>query len=397
MFLRRQFYERISQTSEVPQGFEISRAEGCWLYDQQGVPYLDLISGFGVNNLGHQPAPVIEAIQQQSQRYLHSNVFGEHIQRVQIQFAERLAGFLPPSLNSFYFLSSGSEAIDAALKLARLATQRVEWVVCKNAYHGSTLGAESLRSDEAHKSPFLPLIPGVRFIEFGNLQDLDCIGPHTAAVITEVVQAEAGIQMAESEWWHRLRQQCTTHGALLVLDEIQTGMGRTGSLFSFMKEGVVPDLLVCGKALGAGLPLSAVIAERQLMQTLFRKLPLAHITTFGGHPLSCAAALAGLELLTKGGILDGVESKGLALEKEFIRLGFHNLHRRGLFMALDFKEQREALHWMRRLYDQKILAEGFLFHSKALRIAPPLIIGEAALQQIVVAFSHIQQSSTDLH
>lgn len=389
MFLRQQFYDRITQTSEIPQGFEISHAEGCYLFDTKGIAYLDLVSGFGVNNLGHQVPEVIRAIRQQSERYLHTNVYGEHVQKPQIQLAERLASLLPSTLNSFYFLSSGSEAIDAAIKLARLATGRYEIIVCKKAYHGSTCGAESLRSDE-HKLSFLPLIPGIRFIEFGNLSDLKSIGSQTAAVITEVVQAEAGVRQADPEWWSNLRKSCHQSGSLLVLDEVQTGMGRVGSLFAFMKVNVLPDLLVTGKALGAGMPLSAVIGNVHLMKQWFKKLPLAHLTTFGGHPVSCAAALAGIGFLMGNEIMESVESKGEMLQKALVEAGFNQVRRAGLFLAIEPQHHVPILQWLIQLYHLEMLVEGFLFDPLSLRVAPPLVIEEKDLLRFSSALVQIR-------
>ncbi|MBK9109807.1 MAG: aspartate aminotransferase family protein [Saprospiraceae bacterium] len=382
MFLRQQFLEYICQTSEIPQGFEISSAQGTYLYDKNNIAYLDFISGFGVNNIGHGVPEVIKAIQQQSQVYLHSNVYGEHVQQVQIKLAEKLADLLPAHLNSFYFLNSGSEAIDAAIKLSRLATGRTEIVVCKNAYHGSTLGAESLRSDEMHRAAFLPLIPGIRFIEFGNIADLKFITSHTAAVITEVVQAEAGVRRANSEYWQAMRQQCNDHNSLLILDEIQTGLGRTGKLFAFMHYGIIPDLLLSGKALGAGMPLSAIIANRTMLAQLFKQLPLAHITTFGGHPVSCAAALAGLNFLIESSLIETAEEKGHFFELLLKNNSIQESRREGLFMAIDFQNKIQLMHVLRKLFEQKVLAEGFLFSPESLRIAPPLCIEDFELKMV---------------
>lgn len=389
MFLRQQFLEYICQTSEIPQSFEISRARGCYLFDKNDVAYLDFISGFGVGNIGYGVPEVLDAICRQSQLYLHSNVYGEHVQHVQIKLAEKLADLLPAGLNSFYFLSSGSEAVDAAIKLARLATGRTEIIVCKNAYHGSTVGAESLRSDELHRAPFLPLLPGIRFIEFGKKEDLQYITKHTAAIITEVVQAEAGVRTAPAGYWKMLRQKCNENQSLLILDEIQTGLGRTGKLFAFMHENLLPDLLLCGKALGAGMPLSALVGNRALLAHLFKKLPLAHISTFGGHPVSCAAALAGLHYLNAHSFIETTESKGQFFESQLRNTSILGLRRKGLFMAIDFHSKIQVLQIIRKLFDQKILAEGFLFAPQSLRIAPPLCIEETELKKVAEVIGQI--------
>jgi acetylornithine/succinyldiaminopimelate/putrescine aminotransferase len=381
MYLRRQFLEHIAQTSEVPQGFEISRAEGCYLYDADGVPYLDLISGFGVNNIGHSIPSVIHAIKQQSEKYLHTNVYGEHVQSPQVELATYLSSFLPLSLNSYYFLNSGSECVDAAIKLARLATGRHEIVVCSNAYHGSTIGAESLRSDEIHKSAFRPLIPGIRFIQFNNESDLKYLTDKTAAVFTEVIQAEAGVRIANDGYWKKMRKICDKTNSLLVLDEIQTGMGRTGKLFAFQHYDIAPDILLCGKALGAGMPLAAMICDRKLMQYFNKHLPLAYITTFGGHPVSCAAGLAGLKYLIEEKLMDEVEEKANLIKKNLTHPLIKEIRNSGLLMAIELDSPASVMKWIRDLFNKKILAESFLFCPQALRVAPPLSIDTSELKR----------------
>lgn len=392
MYLRRQFLERIAQTSEVPQGFIISKAKGIYLFNENDEPYLDLISGFGVNNIGHSHPEVIKAIHDQSGKYLHSTVYGEHIQSPQLRLASLLSGLLPSSLNSFHFLVSGSEAVDAALKLARLSTGRAEIVVCKNAYHGSTMAAEALRSDESHKAPFLPLIPGIRFIEFGNIDDLKQISLSTAAVITEVVQAEAGIRQADQTWWKALRKTCDEYGCLLMLDEIQTGLGRCGPLYAFMSTGVIPDVLITGKALGAGLPLSAIIASNELLRNFSHKLPLGSITTFGGHPLSCAAAEAGLRILLQERWMDSSPEKAKLICSHLQQMEFHKLRSAGLFIAVELNNPNQLMDLIRKLFENKILAEGFLFSPNALRIAPPLCISESEIEKLCAVISKIKNN-----
>ncbi len=382
MYLRHQFLRHIAQTSEIPQGFEVDHAEGSYLVDQHGHRYLDLISGFGVNNIGHHIPQVIEAIQQQSQKYLHSTVYGEHLQTPQIALASYLTDLLPASLHSVYFLNSGSECVDAALKLARLATGRFEIAGCRNAYHGSTLGAESLRTDEPHSQYFRPLIPGIRFINFNVFQDLDQITSRTAAVITEVVQAEAGVRLPDPDYLKALRKRCTESGTLLIFDEIQTGIGRTGALFAFQKYGVVPDILLSGKALGAGLPLSAMICESQLMQYFSRKIPLGHITTFGGNPVCCSAGLAGLKYLIHNKLMDTADEKADLLKTQLKHPGIKAIRHCGLFMAVELESNDQVMKLISRLYHHHILAESFLFCPQALRIAPVLSITKTELEKI---------------
>ncbi|HMW39065.1 MAG: aminotransferase class III-fold pyridoxal phosphate-dependent enzyme [Saprospiraceae bacterium] len=382
MYLRRQFLERIAPTSEIPSLFEPSIALGSYLYDAAGKAWLDLVSGFSVANIGHRHPSVIEAIHLQSQKYLHTTVYGEHVQSVQVKLAELLCQLLPASLNAVYFLNSGSEAIDASIKLARRATGRNEIVVCTNGYHGSTLGAESLRSD-SHGQPFRPLVPGIRFIAPNEPRELAHITNRTALVITEVVQAEAGVLALTGDFLRGLREQCTRTGSLLVLDEVQTGLGRTGHLFAFQKHGVIPDILVLGKALGAGLPLSAIISGRDLLRTFTSNPALGYISTFGGHPLSCAAALAGLKALLEEQLTERVSSLEAIIKNSLSTIPGLTLRSEGLLIAVELGSQESLWQILNSLYRQHILAEGFLFAPSAMRIAPPLSIEESALQEAV--------------
>lgn len=382
MHIRHQFLDRIAQTSDISQQFEVVYAKGCYLESKSGDKYLDLLSGFGVNNIGHGVAPVIEAIITQSNAYLHTNVYGEHIQSPQIQFAELLISLLPGPLNACYFLNSGSECIDAAMKLGRLATGRTEIVVCSEAYHGSTLGAESLRSDGFHKMGFLPLIPSIRFIRFNEEADLEQITNQTALVITEVIQTEAGVKMANPEYWKKLRETCDAHHCLLALDEIQTGMGRTGTLFAFQKYDLIPDILLCGKALGAGMPLSALICNQKLIQHFSKSIPLGYITTFGGHPVCCAAGLAGLNYLLQNNILESVLEKEQLFRQALNSDGAQELRGIGLILAFELGSIKKLMRAIKKLYDRKILAESFLFCPTALRIAPPLVIEPIEIKKL---------------
>ncbi len=374
MYARSQFLNRIGQTSEIPQAFEISKASSCFLIDQKGNTYVDMISGFSVSNIGHQHPKVIEAIKNQADLYLHSTVYGEHIQSPQIKLAELLTSCLPPTLNQVYFLTTGSETIDAAIKLCRKATGRFEIVVCRKAYHGSTLAAESLRSDHDHNQAFRPLIPGIRFIDANKISDLEFINSKTAGVITEVVQAEAGVVQLEDSYLNELRIKCNKTGSLLIFDEIQTGLGRTGSLFAFQKTSVCPDILLSGKALGGGMPLAALITSKQLLVHFMRQPALSYISTFGGHPVSCAAGHASLKVLFEEKILEEVELRKELMIKILSAPTIFEIRCAGLLMAIDFKN--ESLVWtlINRLYHKNILVESFLFCPGALRIAPPLNI-----------------------
>ncbi|MEI2696353.1 MAG: aspartate aminotransferase family protein [Saprospiraceae bacterium] len=389
MHIRHQFLERIAQTSDISQQFEVSSANGCYLETKSGDKFLDLLSGFGVNNIGHGVTPVIDAIHKQSNAYLHTNVYGEHIQSPQIQFAELLISLLPGPLNACYFLNSGSECVDAAIKLGRLATGRTEIIVCSQAYHGSTLGAESLRSDANHKMGFLPLIPAIRFIRFNEEADLEQITSQTALVITEVIQSEAGVKMATPDYWKKLRETCDDQHCLLAVDEIQTGMGRTGTLFAFQAYEFIPDMLLCGKALGAGMPLSALICNQKLIQHFSKKIPLGYITTFGGHPVCCAAGLAGLNYLLQHNILDSVNEKEQLFRQALNAQASNELRGIGLLLAFELGSTSKLMKAIQKLFDLKILAESFLFCPTALRIAPPLVI---ELNEINRVCDHIKEA-----
>ena len=292
------FLQHVAQTSDAPLALEITHAEGCYLYDAGGKKYLDLIGGISVCNIGHRHPAVVAAIKEQADRYLHVLVYGEFIQSPQVHYAKMLADHCPASLNSVFFTNSGAEATEGAMKLAKRASGRTEIIAFKNAYHGSTQGALSVIGDEYWRNAYRPLLPGILHADYNAAEALDLISGKTACVIAETVQAESGVTAPAKEWLVRLRQRCTEHGALLVLDEIQAGFGRTGTLWAFEQFDVVPDILLLGKALGGGMPLGAFIAGRDLMWKLAHNPALGHITTFGGHPVSCAAGLAGLQALS---------------------------------------------------------------------------------------------------
>jgi len=380
MYYRQQFLNRIAQTSEIPQAFEVSRAEGSFLYDRQDRPYLDLICGFGVSNLGHGHPEVLAAIRKQSDLYLHTNVYGEHIQSPQIGLAGLLRSLLPESLSQVYFLSAGSETVDAAIRLARKHTGRTGVVAMSDAYHGSTLGAESLRSDEEHKRPYLPLLPDIRWIRANQLNDLEKITEKTALVLTEVVQAEAGVRILNREYLSALRERCNQVGALLAFDEIQTGMGRTGSLFAFQQAGVLPDILLLGKALGGGLPLAALISRPEILSTFAHQPALGYITTFGGHPLSCAAGLAHLRALVGEPVLEGVDRRNQIVREELRSPKIRHIRAAGLLIAVELEHSDQVSALIQKAFENQILLEGFLFCRTAVRIAPPLNIEPGILE-----------------
>ena len=370
----------VGQTSAMPLGLEIDRAEGMYIYDVSGKQYLDLNSGISVSSLGHRHPDVIAGITKQLSAYMHTMVYGEHIQSPQVHFAKLLCTQLDPSLNSVYFLLSGTETLELALKLVRKHTSKTEVIACRNAYHGSSLGAESLRSDIDFTMHFQPGIPGVRHIEFNNLEDLQKINNETAAVILEPVQAEAGVLPPTQSFLQAVRNRCDQVGALMVLDEIQTGFGRTGSLFAHQKYNVVPDIMLIGKAMGGGMPLAALVASKKILSSLIKNPALGHITTFGGHPVLVSAAHANLQVLLKTDIIKEVIEK----EKLFCQLLSHNIIKEvrssGLMMAVELKKKKFLKHVVEHTIDQGALIDFFLFNRTSFRLAPPLIITKTQIQ-----------------
>ena len=375
--LRKQFLEHVGQTSADPLMIEVARAEGVFLYGPDGRRWYDLISGVSVSNVGHSNPDVVRAVQRQAADYMHIMVYGEIVESPQVRYAARIASLLPDPLSSVYFVNSGSEAIEGALKLAKRCTGRREIVAFRNAYHGSTHGALSVMGGEEFKNSFRPLVPGVRHIRFGEAEDLSQITRRTACVLIEPVQGEGGVRIPPEGYLQALRARCTEVGALLVFDEIQTGLGRTGALFALQKYGVVPDILCVAKAFGGGMPLGAFISSAEIMDTLKTNPVLGHITTFGGHPVCCAAGLASLEYLLSHGVVEQVEAKG-ALYEELV--GRHSLvreiRRSGLIMAVELGDPVLRERVTRGLKEAGIMTDWFLFCDTAFRIAPPLVITE---------------------
>lgn len=368
------FLNFLAQTSESPLALEFSSAEGSWMYAPDGKRFLDLISGISVSNIGHRHPKVIEAIKAQADRYLHLMVYGELIQSPQVQLAEALCTTLPAPLNNVYFVNSGSEAIEGAIKLAKRHTGRPKLVSCYRSYHGSSHGALSLGGDEYYKQAFRPLLPGVELIHYGSFSDLLKIDEQTAAVVIETVQGEAGVVAACANYFQALRKTCNEKGVLLVLDEIQCGMGRTGSFWAFEKLGIVPDILVTAKALGAGLPLGAFVASKPVMNSLSSAPVLGHITTFGGHPLSCAAALAGLEVLKDEQLIAQVAAKARQFRMGLSKIKDSSFRQEGLLMALELGSFERVQEVIKKLLQEGLLTDWFLHCNTALRLAPPLTI-----------------------
>ncbi len=372
---RELFYRHLGLPSFTPMGLEIIKAEGVWLTGSDGTRYMDMVSGISVSNIGHRHPKVLAAISAQLEKYLHLNVYGEFIHSPQVRLAKSLTDLLPSSLDSVYFVNSGSEAIEGAMKLAKRFTGRQEVVAFHNAYHGSTQGALSILGNEELKRAFRPLIPDVRFLRFNNFNDLAEITDKTACVVAETIQAEAGLILPEEDFLVQLRKRCNETGTLLVIDDVQMGFGRTGTFLSFEHFGFVPDILVLAKALGAGMPLGAFIAPKKIMNTLAFNPELGHITTFGGHPVSCAAALAGIEVLLADGLLSEVEEKGRQFEERVCKhRAIQSYRRRGLAIGLDLKNPDQRQPFMEATLKNGVIIDWYLFQPATFRIAPPLTI-----------------------
>lgn len=380
--LRQLFLEHVGQTSDYPMMLEVERAEGVYLYGPNGKRWIDLISGVSVSAVGHGNPAVIEAICRQARDYLHLMVYGEAIEAPQVRYAQRIASLLPDPLDSVYFVNSGSEVVEGALKLAKRYTGRTEMIYYKNAYHGSTHGSLSVMGGETFRNAFRPLLPDTRQIRFNEPDDLQYITSRTACVIIEPVQGEGGIIPVRRDYLQALRDRCNETGTLLIYDEIQTGLGRTGTLYFFQHYGIVPDILCTAKAFGGGMPLGAFIASKRVMDVLKTNPVLGHITTFGGHPVCCAAGLAALEYTLSEGLMEQAESKGALYEK---LLGDHPLVREirrvGLLMAIEFGDAELTARIVWDAIEAGLMTEWFMFHETAMRIAPPLTITPAEIEE----------------
>lgn len=394
MLTQRQiFLQHLAQTNDIPLALEIEKAEGLYLYDTGGRKYMDLISGISVSALGHRNARVITAVQEQLDKYMHLMVYGEYIQAPQVKLAALLTTQLPEALNCVYFTNSGTEATEGAMKLAKRLSGRTEFISCLNAYHGSSQGALSLAGGEWFKNSFRPLLPGIRQIRYNEPADLKEITTDTAAVFIEPLQAEAGCLLPTKEYMQQLRKRCTETGTLLVFDEIQTAFGRTGTLWAFEQYAVVPDILLSGKALGGGMPLGAFISSYDNMQALTHDPVLGHITTFGGHPISCVAAYAALEVLLEEKLIDEVYKKEALFRELLVHKNFRALHGKGLLLALELNDFEAVQKLIRHCSANGIITDWFLFNDRCIRIAPPLIISE---EEIKNACAVILQGATGL-
>jgi len=368
------FLNNLGQTTPFPFLLEIEKAEGLYLYDKSGKSYMDLISGIAVSNLGHKHPAVVKAVKEQVDKHMHVMVYGEFIQSSVNQFAEQLVSLLPATLNSVYFTNSGAEAIEGALKLAKRYTRRTELIAFRGAYHGSTHGALSVSGNETKKYAFRPLLPDVKFLKFNHLPDLEEITTKTACVLIETIQGDAGVRIPDQAYLEALRARCTETGTMLIFDEIQTGMGRTGKLFAFEHYNVTPDILCSAKALGGGLPIGAFIADKEVMRHLTFDPMLGHITTFGGNPVACAAGLATLKTITETEILSEVEQKGALIEKLIQHESIQEIRRKGLMFAIEFQTEDEVFKIVEYCLDKGLICFWFLSCPNSFRIAPPLTI-----------------------
>ena len=393
---RQLFLNHVGQTSEAPLALEIVKAEGSKLFDTAGKEYIDLIGGISVCNVGHRHPKVIEAIKKQLEDYLHIMVYGELVQSPQVQYATMLTQYLPASLNAVFFTASGSEATEGAMKLAKRCSGRTQIISFKNSYHGSTQGALSIMGDEYWRNAFRPLLPDTMQLNYNSFEDLENITEHTACVIAETVQAEAGVLVPKNNWLKALREKCTATGTLLVLDEIQCGFGRNGTLWAFEQFNVVPDILLLGKALGGGMPLGAFIADKKIMDSLSHNPVLGHINTFGGHPVCCAAGFAAFKVLLDEKLIDGVKEKS----DLFVKLltqgadGFKpsrplTVRSCGLMIAIEFENFETNKKIIDELILQGVFTDWFLFASNCLRIVPPLVISEEEIRRACSAISNI--------
>jgi acetylornithine/succinyldiaminopimelate/putrescine aminotransferase len=376
---RQLFFSNLAQTSDFPLALEIDRAEGVYLYGKNGQYYTDFISGIAVSNVGHRHPKVLQAIQNQLDKYLHLMVYGEYIEAPQVQLAAALVKTIP-SLDNVYFTNSGTEAIEGAMKLAKRFTGRSEFVSCFNAYHGATQGALSLAGAEFFKQNFRPLLPSIKHIRYGLIDDLEKISYRTAAVVIEVISAESGVRVPSAAYHQALRQQCDKVGALLIYDEIQTGFGRTGSFWAFEQFGTVPDILVAAKGMGGGMPIGAFMASKAVM-SVFKENPiLGHITTFGGHPVSCAASLATLDVIQDENLAQQANAKGQLIKDLLIHSKIKEIRGRGLMLAAEFENFEVLKPIIDAAIERGVITDWFLFCDNAMRIAPPLTITETEIR-----------------
>ncbi|QBQ40284.1 aspartate aminotransferase family protein [Sphingobacterium psychroaquaticum] len=377
---RELFLQNTAQTSNSPRLFEIVKAEGVYLYGPKGEKYMDLVSGFNVSNIGHRHPKVIAAIQEQLERYLHVTVYGEFVQAPQVQFATNLLATLPDSFQSVYLTNSGAEAVEGSMKIAKKFTGRRQIIAANHAYHGSTQGALSLIGNKAYHEAYAPLLPEIDFIDFNDEAALASITTDTAAVIVEAIQGEAGVRVPSASYMQALRARCDETGTLLIFDEIQTGFGRTGKMFAFEHFGIVPDILMLAKGIGGGMPLGAFVARKEIMDVIKDNPMLGHITTFGGHPVSCAAAQASLQVIQEEKLLETVQEKADLFRSLLQTPKIKEIRGLGLMMCLQLETFDQVYAVSSYCAEQGLMIDWYLHCETALRVAPPLTISIAEIQ-----------------
>ncbi|MFZ0283178.1 MAG: aspartate aminotransferase family protein [Bacteroidales bacterium] len=386
---RQLFLQHLGQTSSSPLLLEIERAEGMFMYGPGGEKYMDLISGVSVSNTGHHHPAVVKAVKDQVDHYMHLMVYGELIQSSQVKYAEYLTQFLPESLDCCYFVNSGSEAVEGALKLAKKYTGRSRIISFRNAYHGSTHGALSIQGSEEYRNAFRPLLPDTFQISFNDPEALDIIDEKTACVIIEPIQAEAGVILPREDFLGKVRSRCTATKSLLIFDEIQTGFGRTGKMFAIDRYNIVPDILLLAKALGGGMPLGAFIASAAIMNSLTVDPPLGHITTFGGHPVCCAAGLASMKVLTEENLVESCNQKSELFRQNLNHHLIKEVRGEGLLLAVQLTDPRYVKYAVSKAPQYGLILDYFLFCGDAFRIAPPLIITVDQIDQACMSISRL--------
>ncbi len=378
---RQLFLQHVAQTSPAPVGLEIVSANGVYLKDVNGKEYIDLISGISVSNVGHCHPEVVAAIEKQAKTYMHLMVYGEYIQSPQVELAQALVKLLPKKLSSVYFVNSGSEATEGAMKLSKRFTGRSEIISCKDSYHGSTQGALSIIGNEFFKTNYRPLLPDTKYIAFNSEKDLEEITSKTACVIVETIQSEAGVIAPKNDWLKKLRERCTETGTLLVFDEVQAGFGRTGTFFAFEQFNVVPDILLLGKGMGGGMPIGAFVASAEIMHALTDNPVLGHMTTFGGHPVCCAASLACLNLISGKKLYERGKNIAAIIKKELVHPKIKEIRASGALIAVDFGDEKYNMSVIHNCIENGVITDWFLFNPQSMRIAPPLTITDEELKK----------------
>lgn len=386
------FFKHQAQTTPFPIGLEIERAEGIFIYDTEGKAYYDMVSGLAVTNIGHRNPKVLNAIKKQLDTHLHVMPYGEFIQGPQTKLAEKLNSILPNNLTTSYFVNSGAESVEGALKLAKRYTGRQEIIACHKSYHGSTHGALSVSGNPVKQLAFKPLLPNVNFIHFNEMNDLSLITDKTACVIIETVQGDAGVRIASQAYMKALRKKCTETGTLLILDEIQTGFGRTGTFFAFEQYNITPDILCIAKALGGGMPMGAFVSSKKIMDCLTNNPMLGHITTFGGHPVNCAAAVANIEVIEEENLIEGVKAKGELMRKLLSHRIVKEIRQIGLMLAIDLESDEITQQVVEGCMEKGIITFWFLSCPASCRLAPPLTITTEEIELVCKGINEVFDS-----